>query len=136
MKHWLLAPIILVLISLPFAVIVRNHEKSETDKEKREIDYQSTVRVYSQNLKQGSSRDRVENYFRTSGTTFTQMCCVDGRTADLVKIGKEDRPWYCSESYVYVAFEFDTDDLPWRRDNAGADLLTTVRLYHQLGGCF
>jgi len=58
---------------------------------------------------------------------------------DLVKIGKEDAPWFCSENNVYIAFQFidrereqavgftlHTDDL---------DSLKSVTIYPWLEGC-
>jgi hypothetical protein len=71
------------------------------------------------------------------------MCCVDStETArrdsrdDLVKIGTEDAPWFCSEKNVYVAFQFT--DHQQRRGMPKADDLDTLKavsIYRWLEGC-
>ncbi len=65
------------------------------------------------------------------------MCCVEERSAfaDLVRIGQEDAPWYCSENYVFVAFEFAAVESHNPLKAYDTDSLKTVTLYRQLGGC-
>ena len=106
MKRWLLLMLV-VIVAISLAVAFRSYVKSEA-KKKREADYQSALQAYSHDLRPGLTRPQVENHLRSKGAPFTQMCCVDERSAlaDLVKIGEEDHPWYCSEHYVFLAFEF------------------------------
>jgi hypothetical protein len=59
-----------------------------------------------------------------------------GRTksqyADLVKIGEESPPWYCSEEYVYVALEFASSE-PLKQDDS--DLLERIEIFQPDSGC-
>ncbi|HUK31252.1 MAG TPA: hypothetical protein VLV89_09075, partial [Candidatus Acidoferrum sp.] len=93
-----------VLLALLFISPVESRES----KKKRDAAYEATVQTYSQELKPGMTRVEVEAYLRKQGTRFMQMCCVERNSYwdDLVEIGEEGHPWYCSEHYVYVAFEF------------------------------
>jgi hypothetical protein len=70
------------------------------------------------------------------------MCCVDrkefsrGVYDDLVKIGQEDAPWFCSEKNVYVALEFIGPERHSVGPSAEAyDTLTTITIYRWLEGC-
>ena len=65
------------------------------------------------------------------------MCCVEERSAyaDLVKIGKEKVPWFCSEHSVYAAFQFaapEPHDIPHAHDS---DVLKKITIFHWLEGC-
>ena len=103
---------------------------------RREAAYESAVRSYAQVLKPGMTRKEVEGYFRAKKLDFRQTCCVDtkdyakGSWDDLIKIGEEDAPWYCSSTNVYVGFQFtgpgDFNGM-WRADDL--DKLKAVTLY-------
>jgi len=138
----------LLLVIAPIGVLlsgvaVRSHVKSEARKEseaskKREAVYDSTLRAYSQKFKPGLTRQEVEEQLRTKNTTYMQLCCLERSTsvADTVKIGEEGHPWYCSENYVYIAFEFaaaEPHNLPISA--YGNDILKKVSIFRQLGGC-
>jgi hypothetical protein len=59
----------------------------------------------------------------------------DNAYDDLVKIGQEDVPWFCSENNVYIAFQFlgsQKNSLP-RADTS--DRLKDVTIYRKLDGC-
>lgn len=115
----------------------------------REAAYQQALRSYDQMLKPGTSRKDVEDYLRARNTSFEHMCCVDVERLsdraswdDLVKIGQEKPPWFCSENYVYIAFQFIDHNPPtgigqttgdWTADDL--DTLKSVSIYRQLGGC-
>jgi hypothetical protein len=73
---------------------------------KREAAYQTTLQSYTDVLKPGITRKYAEDYLRSKGATLQQLCCIDERSAfaDLLKIGKEKHPWYCSEHNIYIAF--------------------------------
>ena len=84
-------------------------------------------------------RKDVETYLRAKQANFSQTCCFEARGAfaDLVKVGEEDAPWFCSESYVYVAFEFDATE-PQRPLSAppnDADVLMKVQIERIPSGC-
>jgi hypothetical protein len=111
---------------------------SAKQKAKREARYQVLFDEYSNALKPGLTRKEAEAYLKSRNIRFTQMCCVGqsrNAWADLVKIGEESAPWYCSEYYVNIAFEFRSTE-PHRlwesRDN---DVLESARIFRQFGGC-
>ena len=88
-------------------------------------------------LTRGATRLEVEGYLRTQGKHFQQMCCVGVRRnalADLVKVGQEKAPWFCSEHNVYVAFVFDAPQHRLATANDD-DRLIEVTLYPRLEGC-
>jgi len=64
------------------------------------------------------TRMEVETHLHKEGIRFMQMCCVENHSYwdDLIKIGEEGHPWYCSEHYVYVAFLFvaTQPNEPWK----------------------
>ena len=106
--------------------------------QKRQVDYRRTTREYSDALKQGMNRADVENYIRSKNQKFQQMCCVDVQRdawADLIKIGEEAAPWYCSKNNVYVAFEFDAVEPRSTTKALDNDTLLSVILYQRLEGC-
>jgi hypothetical protein len=109
MGRWLLA-ILAALLVVTAASAISGRAKSVA-KKKREIGYQSTLQRYSREVKLGSRRAEVESCLRSRNTAFSWMYTAYGgrkksQYADLVKIGEESPPWFCSESYVYIAFEF------------------------------
>jgi hypothetical protein len=140
MKLWLLL-VVGAIIVISSGVAVRSHIKSEARKtdarKKREAVYESTLQAYSQDLNPGLTRKEVEEYLRAKGTGFKQMCCVLERSAfaDLVKVGREDAPWFCSENYVYIAFEFAATEPHDSLISYASDELKKVRVFRQLGGC-
>ena len=78
---------------------------------KRETGYSLALKAYSEALHPGMTRKDIEDYLRSRKTQFrSELGPVGGRPesqwADLVKIGEEAAPWFCSEAYVYVAFVF------------------------------
>lgn len=83
------------------------------------------------------TRKNVEDYFRSKDIHVTQMCCIDERTAyaDLVRIGKEKHPWYCSEHNVYVAFQFAAVEPHTSFRAHDSDVLKKVTIFHWLEGC-
>ncbi len=106
---------------------------------KRQIEYAAVLKEYSGALKSGMSRREVESYLRLRGRSFRQMCCVRVRRnayADIVKIGVEKAPWYCSKYNIYIAFEFETTEPhginPDARDS---DRLESTALFPWLEDC-
>jgi hypothetical protein len=88
-------------------------------------------------------RGEIENDLRIRNKPFQQTCCStiargDSKSwDDLVQVGKEDAPWYCSENYVYVAFKFEdfsVDSEPLRNPK-DTDRLQSIALYRRLEGC-
>lgn len=111
---------------------------------RRDAAYQMTLRSYDRVLKPGTTRGKVEGYLGARNTSFQRMCCVDAARLseraswdDLVKIGQEKPPWFCSENYVYIAFQFIDREPPTESGKTADDFdtLKSVSIYRQLGGC-
>jgi hypothetical protein len=111
--------------------------KAQSAKEKREAAYQAKLQSYSDVLKPGTTRENVEDYLRAKGVAFGQLCCIDERSAsaDLVKIGKEKRPWYCEENNAYVAFQFAAVEPHKGWEAYDSDTLKSITIYHKFEGC-
>jgi hypothetical protein len=132
--------VIVLTVSVLSTLAIRFELKAEA-KKKREAAYQSALEAYSQSLRPGLTRKEVETYFRAGGIKFGQMGWVEERPeertafADLVKIGEEDAPWYCSERYVHIAFEFAATEphKPWIVSET--DMLKKVLIFRSDGGC-
>jgi hypothetical protein len=139
--YFYLAIVIAVLIGA-FGV---QHVFQERAQRRREVEYQKALRSYSRVLKTGMTRKQVEEYLSSNKLLFRQLCCVsvkefsrgvfDNAYDDLVKVGQEDVPWFCSENNVYIALEFlgsRKDSLPGAEPS---DMLKDVTIYHKLDGC-
>lgn len=143
MGRWLLLIIVVIIGAAPavYFGIVTKIDQDRKDaisaklRPQREAAYQSALQSYSKQLRPGLTREDVEEYLQTKGVVFRQMCCLGKGSAysDLVKIGWEKPPWYSSENYVYIAFEFSGTSL--KPDVTDADLLEKTSIYRQLWGC-
>jgi len=141
MRRWRL-PIAFGLFVIMGAFIVR-HIWARQARQKREAGYYSVLRSYSADLKPGLRRSEVESYLHARNLTIRQMCCVDSKEFragvwdDLVKIGSENAPWFCSENNVYIAFHFagqrSQGHTQW--DAEGTDELAALSVYHWLEKC-
>jgi hypothetical protein len=129
----LILPLILVALSAATSC----DAWGQRAKKKREAAYQAALQSYSEVLRPGMTRKNLEDYLRGKGTGFQQMCCVDERSAyaDLVRIGKEKHPWYCSEHNVYVAFQFAAVEPHDALHAYDSDVLKRVTIFHWLEGC-
>ena len=112
MKRILL--LIFLLIGVGLFVLGVRHGVQLQAKRKRETAYQSALLSYTQVLKPGMTRKEVEDYLRARNVDFGQNCCVVGiqphpkhSLDDITKVGEEGAPWFCSEHYVFVAFQFE-----------------------------
>jgi len=84
------------------------------------------------------SRKQVEDYLQRKGAKFTQMCCVGKNTGtfdDLVKVGRENPPFYCIDRNIYVAFQFSGDEHLGIPKVNTSDRLGEVTLFEWLDGC-
>ena len=106
---------------------------------KRQAQYEVAFKGYSDALRPGLSRRKVESYLQQRGHPFRRICCVGiprSAYADLVKIGEEKAPWYCNMYNIYAAFEFDTTEPHGPVvDFRDSDRLETTALYPQLEEC-
>jgi uroporphyrinogen-III synthase len=129
------------LIVVAVTVFAVRHVFERRAQAKRDASYQQALHSYSAALRPGLSRDAVENYLREKNVKFRQMCCANHKSPsyevydDLVRVGQEDAPWFCSESNVYVAFQF-----AGQRANSGwsaepDDRLTSLFIYGWLEDC-
>jgi hypothetical protein len=124
-----------VLIS---ALAVRSNIRTAAAKRKREIGYAVALKTYSEALHPGMTRRDVEAYLRSRNTQFSWVYTAYGgrresQYADTVKIGEEASPWYCSEAYVYIAFEFTpAGDVHSQSDS---DALQRIEFFRPYTGC-
>jgi hypothetical protein len=143
MRRWLSYSAILIS-ALAVGWLI-HHVSEERAQKKREISYQETVRSYSEVLKTGMTRKKVEDYLTAKNIRFRQMCCVrrkefsrgvyDDTYDDLVKIAQEEAPWICSENNVYIAFQFLGRYKHSPPAAEPSDILNDVTVYHWLEGC-
>lgn len=138
MKYWLLIAAVAVLA---FAVIAISNVREKRSQQKRDVAYQTKLRLYSEVFQPGMTRKEVEDGLRAKNEVFRQMCCVNIKKTmdvwdDLVKIAQENPPWICSEKNVYIAFQFagtrPSASLPSAEPG---DKLTAVTLYPWLERC-
>jgi len=127
---------IIVLIcasALGYGLKKRKDQQVEEQKreEKRKAFYGSALSSYSKDLEPGITRNHVENYLETKAIPYLKSA-----DADLVKIGQEAAPWFCSEVNVYVAFDFEAIEAhnrPW--EPYGTDVLKRIHIYSRADGC-
>jgi hypothetical protein len=134
MRNWRIALVVTLILITGLAVWNGGRAIA---RRRRAVGYQTTLRTYSQALHVGTTRAQVEENLRSRNVHFTWMSTAfGGRTktqyADLVKIGEESAPWYCSEEYVYVALEFSST-IPFEQDES--DLLERVEIFQPDSGC-
>jgi hypothetical protein len=138
----IVAAVALVLSGAWLAHDVRERHKAA----EREAYYQIVLSRFTTELNVGMTRREVESHLKTSGKSFSQMCCVAAHRGehvnfvgsgwdDLVKIGQESAPWFCSKKNVYVAFEFNPKSEHELPDTNVSDILKRISLLHSLEGC-
>jgi hypothetical protein len=126
------------LILVAMFAICNCDARGQSAQKRREAAYQATLQPYSDVLKPGMTRKSDEDYLQSKGIKFERMCCIDERSAyaDLVRIGKEKHPWYCSEHIVYIAFQFvDEPHEGLRSSDKDSDKLKSITVHHSLEGC-
>lgn len=133
MRRWLAWGIVIVF-ALSVAISFRSHRKSEA-RRGREARYAAILNGYVQDLKPGMTRKQVEDYLRLRGSRFTQGSVSGNAFTDFVKIGEEEAPWFCSENWVHIAFEFAAAQAHDALEAYDGDVLKTVTIFRQLGGC-
>jgi|SRR5690348_1800882 hypothetical protein len=127
-----------------FALGIR-YELKHREQIRRQTEYQAALSEYIQALKPGMTRRQVEDYIQSNNAKFTHTCCVDSsETAkrhtwdDLVRIGQEEHPWFCSEHNVYIAFQFtdhEQQNAGFQMEDNDLDKLKAVTIYHSMEGC-
>lgn len=138
--------VIVVLAALITVACAVKHEQDRRLAARRESGYQTVLRQYATELKPGMTREQVEQYLRSNGKQFKEMCCVanfkGGNVSldrsgydDLVKIAEESAPFVCSENNVYIAFEFNPKSQDELSKTNPTDILRRISVFHQLEGC-
>jgi hypothetical protein len=135
----LLILVIVSAVGVTLAFLIRSRVRAAAQRE-REAGYPLALRAYSEIVQPGMTRKEVENALRSRATSFSKILGPFGGTAeygDLVKIGEEDAPWYCSEEYVYVAFVFSAVEKHDLEHHLGADsdVLKKVQIFRPDTGC-
>jgi hypothetical protein len=132
-RRWFAVLLAVVLVGA--GVIATRIALNRRAEQKRRREYEAITRAYAGALTQGMRRSEVEEYLRERHQKFGQMCCVGRRRdawADLVKIGQEKVPWFCSEHNIYVAFVFDSVEPRSFPKATDTDTLVNVVLYPRL----
>ena len=80
----------------------------------------------------------MESYLRARNAHFSWIYTGFGgrhesQYADVIKIGEETAPWYCSEAYVFVAFEFSGVEAYDKQKDS--DPLERIEIYRPDSGC-
>lgn len=129
-----LAVVALCLMGFGVASVVRR-----TIRRKHQALYASILGEYSAELKTGTPRKDVEQLLNSKGQPFQRTCCLlkGNRSAfeDLVKIGSEPAPWYCSENNVYLVFEFYSPTHDGMPSAQPSDSLKRIAVSPWLQGC-
>ena len=138
-------PLLLILLAVGLLAWGIHHRLQISAKRKREADYQTRLRLFAQALKPGVTRKQVEDYLRSNNVAYRQECCVVAEESaarhswdELVKLGEEDKPWYCSANSVYLAFRFADSRKPRAKsqfEDDDMDTLRSVTIYNQMEGC-
>jgi hypothetical protein len=135
MKRWLFLILALILIGLAATGI--RYERKKRAQKLREEGYQVALHQYMAEFTPGMTRKEVESSLHFKEIEFQQMCCIKepSTLADLTRIGKEDARWFCSQSNIYIAFEFAAVEphKPWK--TLDSDILKSVTIYPWLEGC-
>jgi hypothetical protein len=138
-RRWAIGSAIVILCaSMAIAAIMVRRHNAQRRLAAREAGYAAVVADYANRLKPGLTRAQVEQQLRAEGKEFHHMCCMGASHNafdTLLLIGEESAPWYCSEHYVYVGFEFFSEGTHRFSEALPSDKLVDVRLYKQLSGC-
>lgn len=110
MRRWILCCVLAVLAVVLYVTF--SNWRETRARHRREAMYQSALASYQGALPSGILREQVEAYLQSRSLHFERLCCTypDSTTSELVEIGREPSPWYCSRSIVYVEFRFSTTD--------------------------
>jgi len=138
--------IIAAILLAVFGLWIVQHLQEQRKIVEHEAYYQTLLTKYTGELKPGMTREQVEQRLQRDGSRFRQMCCVANFKGehvtsvgagwdDLVKIGEESVPWFCSENNVYIAFEFNPKAKGESSETNGSDILKRVSVFHQLEKC-
>jgi hypothetical protein len=110
---------------------LKKRADKKLEEQKREAVFSSALFSYSKDLEPGMTRNNVENYLASKAILFEKSA-----TADLVEIGQEPAPWFCSEVNVYIAFDFEAIETQSRAlEPYATEVLKRVHIYSRPGRC-
>jgi hypothetical protein len=134
MKRRRLALVVSIVVLICASAIgygLKKHADKKLEEQKREALYSSALSSYSKDLEPGMTRNNVENYLGAKTIPFEKSAATD-----LVEIGQEAAPWFCSEVNVYVAFDFEAIEPHSRAwEPYGTDVLKRIHIYSRPEGC-
>jgi hypothetical protein len=133
---WLVVAAVVVVLAAS-AYLIRARVQSNAEKS-REAYYEWKLREYAQRFNAGLTRREVEAQLRAGRIPFHQLCCVHAHGSvltDLVKIGEDKGPWYCSGIWVNVAFDFHPTEAHDPLGAADTDVLDQVSMFRETDGC-
>jgi hypothetical protein len=135
MRRFALVIFVVVFVCVSIGYGLKTHadkrEQQRREQQKREAIYNSMLSSYSKDIEPGMTRAKVEDKLRAKAIPFVQSA-----EEDLVKIGEEAAPWFCSDVDVYVAFAFEAVEAstrPW--ESRPTDVLKRVHIYSRPDGC-
>jgi hypothetical protein len=136
-KRWVL---IIVVIAILFVVLTSVQSiRLKHEAQKRQLQYEETLKKYSDTLKPGSSRTEVESYLNERNIKFSQRPSrfVIAGFDDLVLIGEEKAPSQCRSKLVYLDFEFGVMEPTGSTDALflSPDKLAKIEITPQFEGC-
>jgi hypothetical protein len=130
---------VLAVLGVLTAVLVNENRQAERSRAVgNRAATEAALRRFSEAVPLGSTRRQVKEALARRGVSFSQRCCFEpnGPFSVIVRVGQEDKPWYCSEWPVYVAFEFSSVEAPRRAtDILESDVLKLVHLTSNGEGC-
>jgi len=134
MRRWILGFALVTLLVILYATFWQ--VRATWARRKREATYQSVLRSYQAAVIPGELREQVESYLESQAVHFDRLCCTypEHTASDLVKIGEEPTPWYCSRTLVYIEFQFSTGTNSHIQSDP-SDRLTKIALYQKLEDC-
>ena len=131
---WIFVAIVIAVLAFGLREVLKARAQK-----KREVAYQSALAFYAKNLTLGMLRKDVDSYLRANHVSFSQTCCFEfrGAFADLVKVGEDDAPWFCSDTDVYVALEFAASEplQPLSTPANDMDVLRKIAIERIGSGC-
>jgi hypothetical protein len=136
MRRWL--SVVFLVITVATAVWLSVHLRDVRMKRERAIHYEQKLRSYTDVLSPGATRKRVEDVLRARGIQYERVSGFDTSHvyADLVEIGTEPAPWYCSKNNVYVKFAFDAADPGLNQiSDSDRDVLLSIAVTPWLQDC-
>lgn len=141
-SRFYMAALVVAVLLVTFGI---RHVVADRARRKRESEYAKVLQSFSTVLKTGMTRKQVEDYFKDKNISFSQTCCIsvkqfspgvyDNAYDDLVKIGEDEVPWFCSQYNVYIAFQFLGSAKNGLPNSGSSDKVKDVTIFRRGEGC-